>query len=100
MKTDSLAKEYGLPYSVAQEIISEEIQRALRTRWQAWAWLLASLSLCIWLEFFATDGFWYGTLWVFLGCLFAWGMIGRHYAVPGIRKAAKDKADRLRGTYP
>ena len=91
---DVVAKEYRLSEPLAREIVAEETQRALRRSWAAWLVFLAGLGLAGFLYFLpGSDKS--SALWVLLGSMGAWMLVGRYLAGPAIRKAAKDKASRL-----
>ena len=92
--THAVAKEYRLSEPLAREIVAEETQRALRRSWLAWLVFLAALGFAGFLYF--TPGSNKTTaLWVLIGGVSTWVLVGRYLAGPAIRKAAKDKAARL-----
>ncbi len=99
MRTETIIKTYGLPVHLAREIVADETQKILPTRWQAWAWLLLTFALYVWLQFFGPADFQSAAFWVLLGGLSCWVLMGRHYATSAIHRAAKDRADRLAGKY-
>lgn len=92
--TGAVAKEYGLSAPLAREIVAEETQRALRRSWVAWLVFLAGLGLAGYL-YSVPGSDKSSAIWVLLGGLGAWMLVGRYLAGPAIRKAAKDKASRL-----
>ena len=83
--------------NIANEIINEEVQRALRTRWQAWLWIIAILAFSGWL-LFKSDVKWAGLVALISG-LTVWRQIGIHFATVRIRQAAQEKANRLAATH-
>lgn len=94
MQQEVIIQEFGLPKHLASEIIAEETQKALRTRWQAWLWVAVTLPLCAWL-FFSASGNRQMALWLLIAAVGGWRLIGQHLASPAIRKAAQAKANRL-----
>ena len=97
--TGKLAKEFGLSESIAREIVADETQRALRTRWQPWVWLATTLPLVGWYYVSTPPEGRLGPFFVLLGSMVTWLLIARYLAGPAIRVAAKNKADRLAGNY-
>lgn len=94
MQLEAIIKEFGLPKHLASEIVAEETQRVLRTHWQAWLWVAVTLPACAWL-FFSASGNRQMALWLLMGAVVGWHLIGLHLASPAIRKAAQAKANRL-----
>lgn len=94
INAEDVAREYRLSETLARDIVSGETQRALRRSPLAWIVFVAGLGLSGFLYFMpgaARDS----ALWVLIGCLAGWMMVGRYLAGPAIRRAAKDKAERL-----
>jgi uncharacterized protein involved in cysteine biosynthesis len=91
---DAVANEYRLSEPLAREIVAEETQRALRRSWAAWLVFLAGIGLAGFL-YFVPGSDKSSALWVLLGSMGVWMLLGRYLAGPAIRKAAKDKASRL-----
>jgi hypothetical protein len=98
MQQEAIMKEFGLPKHLASEIVAEETQKALRTRWQAWLWVAATLPLSTWL-FFSASGDRQMALWLLIGAVIGWQQIGRHLASQSIREAARAKAARLNAKW-
>lgn len=94
IKAEDVAREYRLSETLARDIVSGETQRALRRSPLAWIVFLAGLGLSGFLHFMPGAGR-DSAIWVLIGCLAAWMMVGRYLAGPAIRRAAKDKAERL-----
>lgn len=100
MQLEAIIKEFGLPRHLASEIVAEQTQKVLRTRWQSWLWLAVTLPFCAWL-FFSASGDRQLALWLLIGSVAGWYQIGRYLASQAIREAAQAKANRLnanRGT--
>ncbi|MBB5016448.1 hypothetical protein [Rehaibacterium terrae] len=96
--TEVVAKEYRLNEPLAREIVAEETQRALRRSWVAWLVFLAGLGVSGYL-YFAPGADKTTALWVLIGSISAWMLVGRYLAGPAIRKAAQAKAARLHQLY-
>ena len=91
---DTVAKEYRLSEPIAREIVAEETQRALRRSWVAWLVFFSALGVAGYLYFVPGSDKTTG-LWLLIGGLSTWMLVGRYLAGPAIRKAARDKAARL-----
>lgn len=96
--TEVVAREYRLNEPLAREIVAEETQRALRRSWVAWLVFLVGLGLAGYL-YFASGSDKTTALWVLIGSMSAWMLVGRFLAGPAIRRAAKAKAARLQQPY-
>lgn len=95
ISTATVATEYQLSESLAREIVMEETRRALVRSWVAWLFFFAGLAIAGYIfSVRAADK--NSAIWILLGTLSAWLMIGRYLAGPAIRKAAQEKAARLR----
>ena len=84
--TEVVAKEYRLNEPLAREIVAEETQRALRRSWVAWLVFLVGLGVSGYL-YFAPGADKTTALWVLIGSISAWMLVGRYLAGPAIRKA-------------
>lgn len=98
VRTETIAREFGLKEPLAREIVSEETQRALRRSKLAWLVLLSGLAFAGWLYTAPGPGRSAG-FWVLLGTVAAWLVIGRYFAGPAIRKAAAAKAARIKSLH-
>lgn len=90
---DRLVKQYGLRRETAAEIVAGQVQHALRTAWQAWAWLAVSLPLTAWA--FAA---WRDTafsVWPLCLSLVVWYQIGVRLAQPRIAALAQVQRERI-----
>lgn len=97
---ETLEREYGLPRRIANEILAEQRQRALRRHWQCWSLLLfppilVGATLFSPYRALALPFLMASVLWVQLGLYLA-----DRYAEPAVRTAASEKADRLAGKRP
>jgi hypothetical protein len=100
ISTETLEREYGLPRRIANEILAEQRQRALRRHWQCWSLLLLP-PIVAGAALFSP----YRALALpFLTASVLWAQLSLHvadrYAEPGVRAAAREKADRLAGKRP
>ena len=91
---DAVAKEYRLSEPIAREIVAEETQRALRRSWVAWLVFVSALGLAGYLYFVPGSDKSTG-LWLLIGGMSTWMLVGRYVAGTAIRKAARHKAARL-----
>lgn len=95
----TIAEEFGLPVPIAREIIADETQRALRSRWQPWAWLAITLPVVAWCYANTSSAERLAPLFLLAGSVLGLHFIARHLAGSAIRLAARKKADRLAGKY-
>ena len=93
LSPEKISKEFGIPMHTAKEIIDHEVQHALRTRWQAWAFLISSVAFASWSLFFSDVKFMAVPL--LISTMVGWRFIGSQLAETAIRRSARDKADRL-----
>jgi hypothetical protein len=97
VRTEAIAKDYGLKEPLAREIVLEETRRALRRSKLAWLILVAGIGLAGWL--YAQPAVDRGNaIWALIGTFALWMAVGRYLASPAIRQAAAEKAARLQGS--
>ncbi|MBB1471744.1 hypothetical protein H5368_01730 [Luteimonas sp. MC1782] len=88
MRAEAISQEFGISEARAREIIGKETRRALLRRWQAWAWLLVmsgvAVALYLWQPGNAP-----GALVIGGGAMLVWYQIGRYFADPAVRVAAR-----------
>jgi hypothetical protein len=88
MRSESISQEFGITEARAREIIGSETRRALLRRWQAWAWLLVMLGAATAL-YLGQPGNAPGAVVMGGGALLVWYQIGRYFADPAVRAAAR-----------
>jgi hypothetical protein len=91
MRADAISQEFGITEARARQIIGSETRRALLLRWQAWTWLLVMLGAATWL-YLQQPGNVPGALVIGGGALLVWYQIGRYFADPAVRVAARHSA--------
>lgn len=91
MHPDVISEEYGIPAVEAKEIISRETRRALLRRWQAWAWLAATVGMAAALHV-TQPGNGLCALAIAAGALLVWYQIGRFLAEPAVHAAARSRS--------
>lgn len=96
-----LQRSFGLPKALARDIVVEGTRRALRHRWQPWAWLVASLMFPVlavgadWVPTWRAWHGWPGLRAVVAGCA-GWALLGQWLGGEAMLAAAAAKARRLR----
>lgn len=95
VRTAAIVREYGLDEPLAREIVMEETRRALLRSRLAWLIFVAGLGCAGWLYMDVVSNR-NSAFWVLIGALTLWLVVGRYLAGPAIRKAAAEKAARLR----
>ena len=90
MHPQVISEEYGIPAAQAREIIARETRRALLGRWQAWAWLAATVGLAIAL-YALQPGNGLCALLIGGGALLVWYQVGRFLAEPAVRAAVRGR---------
>lgn len=88
MHPEVISEEYGIPAQQARDLIGRETRRALLRRWQAWAWLAATLGLAVAL-YLAQPGNGLCALAIGVGALLVWVQLGRFLAEPAVHAAAR-----------
>lgn len=91
MQPEVISEEYGIPTTQAREIIGRETRRALFGRWQAWAWLVATLGLASAL-YLTQPGNGACALLIGAGAVLVWFQVGRFLAEPAVHAAARGHA--------
>ena len=96
VRTGDIAREFGLPESLARRIVLEHTRLTLLRSAGAWGVLLAGLAFAGWLALGPSSN---GDLAVkiLLATAFVWLLTGRWLAGPAIRKAAQDRSARAQG---
>jgi thiol:disulfide interchange protein len=98
-KVETLVTQYELPKSVAREIIADETQTALRTRWQVWLWVVVAVAPAVWFFFQPHAGGRLAAFWILLAACVIWFALGSYFATTSIHAAAKAKAERIAGKH-
>lgn len=88
MRSQAISEEFGISEARAREIIGSETRRALLRRWQAWAWLLVMSGAAAAL-YLLQPGNAPGAVVIGGGALLVWYQIGRYFADPAVRLAAR-----------
>jgi hypothetical protein len=101
--TQRLQDEFALPRALAREIVVEQWQAALRSRWQPWLWLAcwALLVLACWSGWLPWSRGVHepsAAVWLTLVASWGWIGIGRWLAGPAMLASAAVRARRLRDT--
>lgn len=91
MHPEVISEEYGIPAAEAKEIISRETRRALLQRWQAWAWLAATVGLATALHVMQ-PGNGLCALVIAGGAVLVWYQVGRFLAEPAVHAAARSRS--------
>ncbi|WEN15454.1 hypothetical protein PY254_01900 [Rhodanobacter sp. AS-Z3] len=94
---DTLVSQYALPKSVAREIIAEQTQTALRTRWQVWLWVAVVVVPAGWFFFHMRMDDRLAAFWLLLAACMLWFALGSYLATASIHLAARAKAARMAG---
>lgn len=98
-KVETLVTQYELAESVAREIIADQTQTALRTRWQVWLWVVVAVVPAVWFFFQPHAGGRFAAFWVLLAACMIWFALGSCFATASIHLAARAKADRIAGKH-
>jgi len=94
VSVEDISKEFGINETLAQEIINDETQRALRRSIFAWLVLAVGLAMAGWLYLQPNSN--KLSAFVILGfSVVAWRAIGLYKAESAIRKAARAKRDAI-----
>ena len=96
-----LQREFALPMVLANEIVAEQWQAAVRTRWQTWVWLAcwAVPVLACWFGWLPWN---HGVhehntaVWLLIVAGGGWAGMGHWLAGPAMLTAAAARARRLR----
>ena len=89
-----ISKEFGIKESLAQEIINEETQRALRRSAFAWVVLLVGVGLSGWL-YLQPDTEKLTSVMVLIFSVISWRVVGLYKAEAAVRKAALAERDAI-----
>ncbi len=100
MTTQRLQDEFALPRALAREIVVEQWQAAVCSRWQPWLWLAcwALPVLACWSGWLPWSHGVHGhhmAVWLMIAAGWGWLGIGRWLAGPAIRAAAAARARRM-----
>ena len=98
VRSESVAREFNLKEPVAREIVMEQTRQALLRSWLAWAIFLVGLGTATWL-FFGQIEYRDSAIWVVIGTVTVWHLVGRYQAGQAIRKAAHEKSTRIHGMH-
>ena len=94
LTSGAVASEYKLTEQLARDIVTEETRKALLRSWGAWLLFLCVIAAAAWV-FASPVVEKTSALWVLIGFMSAWMLVGRYLAGPAIRRAAAEKAARL-----
>lgn len=95
-----LQREFALPKVLAREIVAEQWQAAVRTRWQPWVWLACWMMPVLagwfgWLPWNPDVHQYDVAVWLMIGATGGWAGIGHWMAGPAMLTAAAVRARRL-----
>lgn len=98
VRTEDIAKEFKLLEPLARELVMEQTRLALLRSGLAWFVLLAGLASAGWVYLESPEN--RDTAFrILLGTGIAWFLIGRMLAGQAIRRAARNRAARIRGVH-
>jgi hypothetical protein len=90
-----VAREFGLKEPLARELVMEQTRQTLLRSKVAWSVLLAGFAVVGWLYLEPAQNR-DTALRILAGTVVAWLLVGRYLAGQAIRRAAREKAHRIR----